>query len=143
MIKEMKYQVQRMISVLDKGIKNGFPWFVLSQGTHPTAYISLPKGHKYYGKGYDEIPIDVHGGLTYADSDFYFNPIVIKNLWFIGWDYAHAGDFLGYELEEGIKALRKKYNSKGEPDKKWTTKELREEVFDAIKQLSKQEAVTK
>lgn len=37
-------------------------------------YVLLPKKHKYYGKDYDEIDIDVHGGLNYSDDClFYLN----------------------------------------------------------------------
>ena len=35
---------------------------------HRCGYIAIPKGHKLYGKDYDEIDISVHGGLTYAGA---------------------------------------------------------------------------
>jgi len=52
-------------------------------------YVGLPKGHKFYGKGYDDIgqEIDCHGGLTFTghwDDD--------PELWWIGFDCAHAWD---------------------------------------------------
>jgi hypothetical protein len=60
---------------------------------HLCGYVDLPKGHKYYGKQYDEIPLDVHGGLTYAEGKK-------NNVWTIGFDCAHFGDLIPgiYEL---------------------------------------------
>lgn len=45
----------------------------MSLGTHPTAYIEIPKTNNLFGKSYDEIydigiDIDVHGGLTYSND---------------------------------------------------------------------------
>lgn len=62
---------------------------------HLCGYIYIPEGHKYFGKDYDDLEIDVHGGLTYADTTLRFQPEVG---WWIGFDCAHAGD-LSY-LEE-------------------------------------------
>ena len=51
---------------------------------------------------------------------------------FIGWDYAHAGDYTGYFGEERWKALEM-------DGKKWTTQEIFEEVKDACYQLKQLE----
>jgi len=127
-MKEMFYQQTRGVFVLDKGINNGYKYAIISYGTHPCCYVFLPKGHKYYGKNYDDIDIDCHYGLTFSEDDLPYNPLQNDD-WIIGWDYAHCGDYYGiYEMKE----LKKFDNSK---DKKWTTKELQQEVFDVIKQL--------
>jgi hypothetical protein len=39
---------------------------------HPTAghwcgYVGIPEGHKLFGKAYDDVGADVHGGLTFSD----------------------------------------------------------------------------
>jgi hypothetical protein len=31
-------------------------------------YVGVPEGHPCHGKGYDDVDVDVHGGLTFADS---------------------------------------------------------------------------
>lgn len=75
---------------------NGFtcailrPYFV----RHLCGYVGLPKGHRAFGKDYDEIEVNVHGGLTYASHDVgeYAGP----RLWWIGFDCAHSGDFSPY-----------------------------------------------
>lgn len=53
-------------------------------------YVGLPEGHKWFGKGYDDIDVDVHGGLTYARNYLHKQPET--DLWWIGFDCAHLGD---------------------------------------------------
>jgi hypothetical protein len=57
---------------------------------HLCGYVGLPKKHKYYNKGYDDIPVEVHGGLTFSEDTLQRQPE--KNLWWIGFDCAHSGD---------------------------------------------------
>jgi hypothetical protein len=59
---------------------------------HPTfgslnGYVAIPKGHRVWGKGYDDVDVDVHGGLTYANED------KETSEWVFGFDCTHAGDF--------------------------------------------------
>ncbi len=37
-----------------------------STGGSLNGYVALPPSHKYYNKHYDNIDVDVHGGLTFA-----------------------------------------------------------------------------
>lgn len=129
-IKPMIYQKDRKYEILHKNNYKGYNYYILNLGTHPTAYVEIPEGHKLYGKHYDDIDIDVHGGLTYSDG--YLGPIKDKNLWFIGWDYAHAGDYMGYYEEtifDGFQSFMDINN------KKWTTEEIIEDCKDVIEQI--------
>ena len=59
-------------------------------GGQLNGYVRIPKGHKFYDKGYDDIPIECHGGLTFAgdleeDGDFY-----------VGFDTAHHMDYIPF-----------------------------------------------
>lgn len=58
-------------------------------------YIGLPKEHPWYDKGYDEIDMDVHGGLTFAQmgKSTMGEMKRDKKLWFIGFDCYHGGDY--------------------------------------------------
>jgi hypothetical protein len=49
-------------------------------------YVGLPSWHPYYGLSKEEIPVNIHGGLTYAQLDDE------TNLWIIGFDTNHFGD---------------------------------------------------
>lgn len=54
---------------------------------HLCGYVGLPEGHRYFGCSHKQIPIDVHGGLTYSEHDD-------DGLWWVGFDCAHAGDLV-------------------------------------------------
>ena len=56
-----------------------------------TAYVALPKDSQFYGVDCDEIPVECHGGLTYADFDLYSQGD-IKDVWWIGFDCWHYFD---------------------------------------------------
>lgn len=123
-MKEMEYGTNRKIELLLKGKYKGFSFYILNLGTHPTAYIEIPKEHKYFNKNYEEIEeIEVNGGLTFSSNKLHISETEKLEGWFIGWDYAHYGDYMNlgtYECE----------------GKKWTTKEiLEEDVIPTIDKL--------
>lgn len=128
-MKKMIYQAERKIEVLDTGTCLRFFYWILNLGTHPTAYVKISESHKYYQKHYDDIDIDVHGGLTYSKDHLWISESQEIEGWFIGWDYAHYNDYAGYE-EKLPEELRLKSSGK-----KWTTKEIREEVYKVCEQL--------
>jgi len=49
-------------------------------------YVGLPKWHPYYKLHYDNIPINIHGGLTFSELD------EDEDLWVIGFDTNHFMD---------------------------------------------------
>lgn len=126
-MKEMIYKTNSDNKLLDSGKCMGYRYYILNLGTHPTAYVEVPKDHKYYLKNYDEIYIGVHGGLTYSKNYLIVEGEKITNCWFIGWDYAHFGDFIGYELN-----YPNEFRTNG---KKWTTEEIQDDVYEVCKQL--------
>ena len=97
-MKEMQYQANNKIELLDSGTFKNYNYYILSLGTHPTAYVEIPKGNKIYEKDYKEIDLEVHGGLTYSRDFLWISKEKKLQGWFIGWDYAHYGDYVGYEL---------------------------------------------
>lgn len=52
---------------------------------HYCVYLKLPAGHIDIGKEYDEIDMNVHGGLTYSHIDTF------------GIDFAHVSDYTPIE----------------------------------------------
>lgn len=61
-------------------------------------YVLIPEGHKYYGIHYNDIPVDVHGGLTFSElitensnRQFNIQPDEL-NCWMVGFDTCHFGD---------------------------------------------------
>ena len=68
-------------------------------------YVILPKGHKYHGIDYNDIPVDIHGGLTYSRDIEYFSTDKVEaesGAWVIGFDTAHHGDTLAKWPKERV-----------------------------------------
>lgn len=63
---------------------------MMYMGGQLNGYIRIPKAHKYYGKGYDDIPIECHGGLTFAGD------LESDGDWYIGFDTAHYQDYMPF-----------------------------------------------
>lgn len=63
---------------------------VFVRQSHRCGYVRVPKTHIAYGKSYEDLPIDVHGGLTFGDV----HSINKRFQWF-GFDCAHLGDRIG------------------------------------------------
>lgn len=75
-------------------------------------YVAVPEGHPWHGRGYDDVPAEVHGGLTYAESGYgddvrYAVPEdpaeearwrlgAGRSWWWLGYDCGHAGDLTPY-----------------------------------------------
>lgn len=60
-------------------------------------YVAVPPGHPWHGK-YNELDVDVHGGLTYASACAGHvchvpRPGEPDNVWWLGFDFGHGGDF--------------------------------------------------
>lgn len=122
--KEMEYQ-SRLFEAekLAEGEVGEYKWLVLSHGSYPCGYVSIPESHPFYRKRYLEIEnhIEAHGGLTFSGKlrD-------IEGRWF-GWDYMHPGDFTFPFAMTG--------------DKLWSTQEIVDECLNVIKQFQKYEKV--
>ena len=54
-------------------------------------YVRIPEGHPYYEKTYDDIPVSVHGGLTFSNHVFDDGEYFSDGYW-VGFDTAHYGD---------------------------------------------------
>lgn len=74
-------------------VHKGFKCLVLRHSTlkHLRGYVALPKEHPYYGCHYDNLNVDVHGGLTFGKKGD--GKDWEPNYWWIGFDCAHAGDY--------------------------------------------------
>ena len=126
------YKNRGLNSILDTGFYQGYEYVILNLHTHPCAYICLTKDNPFYQKHYDDIPLLVHGGLTFSDNHLCrieeysekYKCVVnttFRRDWIIGWDYAHLGDCYDSIL--------------GDDGKKYTTEEILNDVMFAIEQL--------
>lgn len=124
-IKPMIYDKNRSEKVeqIAAGTYKNFDYYVLNLKTHPTAYIDVTDS-PLNGVFYDNIDISCHGDLTYSELTL---NTVDKKGWFIGWDYAHYGDYMDY----GNATLNNMFPDK----KKWTTEEIVKECKNVIDQI--------
>ena len=114
-MKEMVYKErpQEPSVLYEKETEEGYKILILSLGTHPTAYVGVPKDSVIAGLESDDFYfLSVHGGITFAQQG---EGLRDENYYWYGWDYAHAGDQIG-ELE----------------GKKWTTEEILEEAEQVV-----------
>jgi hypothetical protein len=60
------------------------------EGMHRCGYVRLPSGHPAWGLSYDNIDVDVHGGLTFCDLE----PCIEEDGqgYWVGFDCRHAYD---------------------------------------------------
>lgn len=77
----------------------GLPCLIVRQGEfgHLCGYVGVYKGHPWFEKGYDDVPANVHGGLTYANHCADHICHVVEegeddNVWWLGFDCAHCDD---------------------------------------------------
>jgi len=90
-------------------------------------YVALTKEHPCYGLDYDNISVNIHGGLTYdgygSDKPNKEGEILFENpeLYWVGFDTAHSGDWVGYAPERG--------------GKRWNIEMVAEETEQLAKQL--------
>lgn len=120
-IKPMIYSKNRLESAeqIAAGTYKNFDYYVLNLHTHPTAYVDVSDS-PLNGWDYDYFDISCHGGLGYSESTL---QTVDKKGWFIGWDYAHYGDYADYDSNMYLNG------------KKWTTEEIVEECKNVIDQI--------
>ena len=53
-------------------------------------YVRIAEGHKYHGKTYDDIDVQVHGGLTFGEH--IVNNDNFSDGYWVGFDTAHHSD---------------------------------------------------
>lgn len=115
-MKEMEYKYKREMTILDSGVYHNRKYFIISLGTHPCAYVEFHHEFEREGDLWRETPC--HGSITYDDYAYWDKN---DETYYIGWDYAHFGDYLPYEV----------------CGKRWTTKEILENVKEVIDYLNK------
>ena len=76
--------------LIKTGIHDGIRYYVVSQGSFPTAYVSVPKEWKEF---IDTSSLKCHGGVSYEEDWLKADRIKINNHFYIGWDYYHDGDY--------------------------------------------------
>ena len=88
-------------------------------------YIGIASDHPMAGKSYDDIDINVHGGLTYGTEGN--GKQWPKWFYWYGWDYAHAGDYcFFYDTVDFFPMLHER------TDKKWLVSDVEAEIISVL-----------
>lgn len=74
----------------DAGVAHGLP-YRLQRNTFGAwcGYVGVFHDHPAYKKGYDDVDVRVHGGLTFSGENHEWGH---GELWWLGFDTAHSGD---------------------------------------------------
>lgn len=103
-------------------------------------YVGVPEGHCCYEKGYDDLDITCHGGLTYGG---YLLGTTLNEggypFYYFGFDCAHAGDFMPYMKMGLFKDYPTVYR-----DMEYVTKECKSiarQLYEMEKRVKKNEKV--
>lgn len=82
----------------------GYPCLIVrNHGGALCGYVGVPEGHPLHGKDYDDVNVDVHGGLTFANScaedgdeslDICHKTAGQDRVWWLGFDCAHYLDVI-------------------------------------------------
>ena len=127
MSKEIVYQREVKKEIIEHNVYRGYEYYIVNYGIHPCAYVEDKWG--YEKEVYDSM--NVHGGVTFFEIPDHFDESQKKK--FIGWDYAHYGDY------SGIDDLNKMFFIyEGKVTKKWTYEEILEDIHNVIEQIENQ-----
>lgn len=142
-MKQMIYTLNRSKKgeILATGDYKGFCFYVVSYGTHPCAYVDV-SNTSLANKDYDENNIDCHGGFTYGRD--YLSAVDTERAngkWYIGWNYAHYGDYMPTSHVNILGAYGERESVYGKWEKRWTTEEIVAECKNVINQIVNEEGM--
>ncbi len=117
------YEVTGIGKIVHDVFEDGLRFIIMRGPASFCAYVGIPIDHPLAGYGYDMLPINAHGGLTFASEGG-------KQTWpegyyWYGWDYVHVGDVSVYEHD-------KRFGSPREGGKDWTIKEIISDSWSAL-----------
>lgn len=104
---------------LDHEMYSGYEYLVVNFGSHPAAYVRIPKEHPYYEKEFWNMKIKPHSDLSFGGTLEKYN---LEGFW-IGWEYNLFGDFVAGRTRE--------YITEGW-HKQYVTSEIIEKIHDVI-----------
>ena len=94
------YQRKRINKIIMSGCYNGVQWVIKTLGSHPVSYIAVSKDTPVENISWpQEITFDSNDDPEEGAAASHIG-LDIRNRW-IGWDYAHSGDY--YMMAEEMK----------------------------------------
>ena len=87
---------------------------------HLNGYVRIPKEHPWFEQDYGDLPLEVHGGLTFADHGWFDTPDRAAAEWWIGFDCHHLHDFARLRAPHGSLGVPTRHTDPG-PDTTYKT----------------------
>lgn len=112
-------------TVYEDSYENGVRYIIKRGPPALCAYVGVPADHPLAGFDYNNLPLDCHGGLTFAAEGSDLSTWPAGWYWY-GWDYAHAGDRCFYDLKYENDPTWPKRNFE---EKEWTVEDVRGEIW--------------
>lgn len=144
-IKEMTYATKNQSILYLEVNDDDTAICIIDRGGWPCSYIKMPEDiyqnhveSTNWDGCYDDIDVWVHGGVTFGEycklkirsgyDQFEDDERIPEGYW-LGWDYAHAGDYHYSGLPDPV------FHFDSSFEKKYTTEELIEEAHEALEEL--------
>lgn len=110
-------------SILRDWFDDGVRCLIMRGPAALCVYLGVSSSHPLAGHEYDDLPINCHGGLTFAgEGDDTYRP---SGFYWYGWDYGHAGDRSFYDLKLP-EALRMR------DEKEWLVADVESDMWEAV-----------
>jgi hypothetical protein len=133
-------------AVLAKGEHAGFEYEVIHNGHGiRCGYVRVPFGHAWHGVPYDDLDVEVHGGLTFAEPDEPCPKDGPDNAYWVGFDTHHLHDAQdwdlpwagGDEVRQKIRQIHEEVGLDKWPHHVWTTEEVEAECRSVCEQAAR------
>jgi len=98
-------------------------------------YVGVPRSHPAFGHHYDEVNVQVHGGLTFSDKCGSHICHVGGVVWWLGFDCSHAFD-LSPRMDAYLKEVIPERESPLHGNHYWAMQEVVAETKSLAKQLA-------
>jgi len=125
----------KFVDKFDEGLR----FIVLRGPFHPCAYVGIPEDHPLAGYDYEALPINAHGGLTYAAKGT--GTYLPTGFYWYGWDYGHCDDYMisdtHSESYATVNETRTKWDAKSVESDSWTA------LYDFRKLMKLAEEITR
>lgn len=121
-------EVKEVGKIVHDSFEDGIRFIVMRGPSSWCGYVGVPLSHPLSGFHYDAIPVNAHGGLTFAsEGKDVKDTSWPKDFYWYGWDYAHCGDRCVFDVERGTR----------EDGKDWTLDEVVKDSWDTKYEFKK------